>query len=68
MKAWEANTDMQYITNAFACVMYIASYVLKPEKGKGELLKRAAKKWRMQTFSNNSESLDLHFHFIKETA
>ncbi len=43
MKAWEANTDMQYITNAFACVMYIASYVLKPEKGMGELLKRAAK-------------------------
>ncbi len=43
IRAWEANTDMQYITNAFACVMYIASYVLKPEKGMGHLLKQTAK-------------------------
>ena len=35
--------DIQYITNAYACVMYIASYVLKAEKGMGELLKQAAK-------------------------
>ena len=42
LKAWEANMDMQYIVNAYACVMYIASYVLKAEKGMGELLKQAA--------------------------
>ena len=34
--------DMQYIVNAYACVMYVASYVLKAEKGMGELLKQAA--------------------------
>ena len=35
--------DIQYIVNAYACVMYIASYVLKAEKGMGELLKQAAR-------------------------
>ena len=35
--------DIQYVINAYACVMYIASYVLKAEKGMGELLKQAAK-------------------------
>ena len=43
LKAWEANMDIQYVINAYACVMFIASYVLKAEKGKGELLKQAAR-------------------------
>ena len=42
LKAWEANMDIQYVVSAYACVMYIASYVLKAEKGMGELLKQAA--------------------------
>ena len=43
LKAWKANIDIQYVINAYACVMYIASYVLKAEKGMGELLRQAAK-------------------------
>ena len=43
LKAWEANMDIQFVVNAYACVMYVASYVLKAEKGMGELLKQAAK-------------------------
>ena len=43
LKTWLANMDIQYVINAYACVMYIASYVLKVEKGKGELLKQATK-------------------------
>ena len=35
--------DIQYVVNAYACVMYIMSYVLKAEKGMGELLKQAAR-------------------------
>ena len=27
LKAWEANMDIQYVINAYTCVMYIASYV-----------------------------------------
>ena len=43
LRTWQANMDIQYVINAYACVMYIASYVLKVEKGMGELLKQAAK-------------------------
>ena len=43
LRTWQANMDIQYVINAYACVMYIASYVLKAEKGMGELLKQAAK-------------------------
>ena len=43
LKAWEANMDIKYVINAYACVMFIASYVLKAEKGTGELLKQAAR-------------------------
>ena len=43
LRTWQANMDMQYVISAYACVMYIASYVLKAEKGRGELLKQATK-------------------------
>ena len=44
LRTWQGNMDIQYVINAYACVMYIVSYVLKTEKGMGELLKQAAKK------------------------
>ena len=39
MSAWQANMDIQYVLNAYACVMYVASYMMKSEKAMGELLK-----------------------------
>ena len=42
-KTCQANMDIQYVVDAYACVMYIASYVLKAENGMGELLKQATK-------------------------
>ena len=38
-KAWEANIDVQFVTNVYSCVMYLASYVCKPEKTLGDVLK-----------------------------
>lgn len=43
LKTWKANMDLQYIVDAYACVMYIASYVLKSERTMGDLLKRVSK-------------------------
>ena len=43
LKAWKANIDVQYILDAYACVMYVASYLTKDEKGMGELLKQTCK-------------------------
>ena len=42
MLAWEANMDIQFVLNAYACIMYVASYIMKTERSMGELLKRVA--------------------------
>ena len=39
IKAWEANLDVQYVTNVYSCIMYVASYMSKPEKTLGDVLK-----------------------------
>ena len=39
MKAWEANLDVQFVTNVYACVMYVASYISKAERTLGDVLK-----------------------------
>ena len=46
MLAWQANMDIQFILNAYACVMYVASYIMKTERAMGELLKRVASEAR----------------------
>lgn len=43
MKAWQANLDLQYVTNVYACIMYVASYVSKPEKTLGDVFKSVSK-------------------------
>ena len=40
--AWQANMDLQYVLTAYACVMYVASYIMKTERSMGVLLKRVA--------------------------
>ena len=40
--AWRANMDLQYVLNAYACIMYVASYIMKTDRAMGELLKRVA--------------------------
>ena len=40
MLARQANHDIQYVLNAYACVMYVASYVMKTGKEMGVLLKQ----------------------------
>ena len=41
-RAMQANMDIQYVLNAYACVMYVASYIMKTERLMGELIKRVA--------------------------
>ncbi|VDI58301.1 Hypothetical predicted protein [Mytilus galloprovincialis] len=43
MKAWQANLDLQYATNVYACIIYVASYISKPEKTVGDVLKSVCK-------------------------
>ena len=46
--AWQANMDLQYVLNAYACVMYVASYIMKAERSMGELLKSVAREHRSE--------------------
>ena len=48
MLAWEANMDIQFVLNAYACVMYVASYIMKTERSMGELLKHVAAEARTE--------------------
>ncbi|XP_074661914.1 uncharacterized protein LOC141914585 [Tubulanus polymorphus] len=38
LRAWQANMDIQYVTDAFACVVFIVSYISKSEREMGLLL------------------------------
>ena len=40
--AWQANTDIQFVLNAYACIMYVASYIMKTDRAMGVLLKQVA--------------------------
>ena len=45
IRIWKANMDLQYpmILDPYACVMYIAAYMLESERSMGELLKQVSK-------------------------
>ena len=46
LRAWGANMDIQFILDAYACVMYVTSYMMKSERAMGELLKQVVKETR----------------------
>ena len=48
MLARQANMDIQYVLNAYACVMYVALYIMKTEKAMGVLLKQVAAEVRTE--------------------
>ena len=43
LKALRANMDIQFITDVWACVAYITSYMCKPERIMSELMRNACK-------------------------
>lgn len=43
LRCWNANIDIQYIVDAYSCVVYIISYISKAEREMGLLLTHAEK-------------------------
>ena len=41
IRAWNGNMDIQYVMDAYSCVMYIVSYISKSEREMGDLLRNA---------------------------
>ena len=35
LRAWNANMDIQYVVDAYSCVVYIISYISKAEREMG---------------------------------
>jgi len=48
MLAWQANMDLRFVLNAYACVMYVASYIMKTDRAMGEILMCVASEVRTQ--------------------
>lgn len=46
LKCWEANMDIQFILDQYACVSYIVSYISKGQRGLSNLLHQACKETR----------------------
>ena len=42
LKTWQANMDIQYILDPYACVVYILSYITKGQRGMSKLLRKAS--------------------------
>ncbi|CAG2194871.1 unnamed protein product [Mytilus edulis] len=43
LRCWNANMDLQFITDVYACVVYIISYISKAEREMGVVLQNASK-------------------------
>ena len=41
--AWEANMDVQFVVDPYACIQYVVSYITKEEREMGMMLQAVAK-------------------------
>nr|XP_057920504.1 uncharacterized protein LOC131117065 [Doryrhamphus excisus] len=57
LKCWNANMDIQYVVDAYACVVYIISYISKAEREIGLLLSNAQKEASKQANVSAKEAL-----------
>lgn len=46
LKCWQANMDIQFILDPYACAVYIVSYISKGQRGMSNLLRHACEKAR----------------------
>lgn len=46
LKCWQANMDIQFILDPYACAVYIVSYISKGQRGMSNLLRHACEEAR----------------------
>ena len=61
MLAWQANMDLQYVLNAYACIMYGVSYIMKTDRAMGVLLKRVASEARTEELKSQMKKVGSAF-------
>uniref|UniRef100_UPI00358FEAD2 uncharacterized protein n=1 Tax=Myxine glutinosa TaxID=7769 RepID=UPI00358FEAD2 len=52
LRCWNANMDIQYVADAYSCIVYIISYISKTEREMGLLLEHA----RKEAFNGNDDA------------
>uniref|UniRef100_UPI00358E7FB6 uncharacterized protein n=1 Tax=Myxine glutinosa TaxID=7769 RepID=UPI00358E7FB6 len=52
LRCWNANMDIQYVADAYSCIVYIISYISKTEREMGLLLEHA----RKEAFNGNEDA------------
>lgn len=57
LKCWNANLDIQYVADAYACVVYIIYYISKSEREMGLLLGNAQREARKEGNISAKDSL-----------
>ncbi|XP_051734295.1 uncharacterized protein LOC127504021 [Ctenopharyngodon idella] len=55
LRAWNANMDIQFVLDPFSCVMYMLSYISKPEHEMNEVLKNVIKGVRETNVNEEDE-------------
>ena len=68
MLAWQANMDIQFILNPYACVVYVASYMMKTERAMGELLKQTVQETRTEDLKQQMRKVGSAFLTHREVS
>ena len=68
MLAWQANMDLQYVLNAYACIMYVASYIMKTDRAMGVLLKHVASEARTEELKGQIKKVGSAFLTHREVS
>ena len=64
----QSNMDIQYVINPYACIMYIASYIMKTERSMGKLLKQVATETRTEELSSQLRKVGTAFLTHREVS
>ncbi|RXN36610.1 replicase helicase endonuclease [Labeo rohita] len=55
LRAWNANMDIQFVLDSYSCIMYMLSYVSKPEREMNDFLKNVIKGVRETNVNEEDE-------------
>ncbi len=55
LRAWNANMDIQFVLDSFSCIMYMLSYISKPEHEMNDFLKTVIKGVRETNINEEDE-------------
>ncbi len=66
LKAWEANTDLQYCLDPYSVIVYLLSYMLKDENAMGDLLRRVSKEIKDENIRKQMNVISAKFFGTRE--